>query len=167
MMQTMIRVLFGYNQWAYERVWTCLLTLDEAQFTQPFDYSIGSVRNQIVHVMSVDNRWLHRVADQPVPAHFRPEDFASPAAVRAQWEPLAAAQRAIVDGLSAAQLSERIGYDMPKYGGLKQTARWEILAHVVNHGTDHRAQILSLLGQMGAPTVEQDLIYYVWENAAQ
>jgi uncharacterized damage-inducible protein DinB len=167
MVQTMIRTLFGYNQWAHERLWECLLTLDEAQFTRAFDYSIGSVRNQIVHVMSVDNRWLHRVADQPVPVHFQPEAYPSPAAVRAEWEPLAAAQRAIVDGLSDAQLAERITYDMPKYGGLKHTARWEVLAHVVNHGTDHRAQILSLLYQLGAPTVEQDLIYYLWAINAQ
>jgi uncharacterized damage-inducible protein DinB len=56
---------------------------------------------------------------------------------------------------------------MPSRGGAKQSARWEILAHVVNHGTDHRAQILSLLFQLGAPTVEQDLILYLWEQKDQ
>jgi uncharacterized damage-inducible protein DinB len=42
--------------------------------------------------------------------------------------------------------------------------RWQILAHVVNHGTDHRAQVLDLLHRLGAPNVEQDLIYYLWDQ---
>jgi hypothetical protein len=28
------------------------------QFTQPMTYSHGSIRNQIVHLMSVDNAWF-------------------------------------------------------------------------------------------------------------
>jgi len=37
----------------------------------------------------------------------------------------------------------------------------ETLLHVVNHGTDHRAQILAMLHGMGAPTVAQDLLFYM------
>jgi uncharacterized damage-inducible protein DinB len=39
---------------------------------------------------------------------------------------------------------------------------WQVLAHVVNHGTDHRAQILRLLDRYGAPTFDQDLILHLW-----
>jgi uncharacterized damage-inducible protein DinB len=37
--------------------------------------------------------------------------------------------------------------------------------HVINHGTDHRAQILAMLNQLGGETVEQDLIFYLREKA--
>jgi uncharacterized damage-inducible protein DinB len=38
------------------------------------------------------------------------------------------------------------------------------LAHVVNHGTDHRGQILATLHGLGAPTVEQDMMFFLWES---
>ncbi|MBL8146156.1 MAG: DinB family protein [Anaerolineae bacterium] len=163
-MQAMIRTLFDYNLWAHERVWTGILTLDDEQFARQFDYSIGSVRAQIVHVLSVDNRWLARVAGRPTPDRLDPEAYPSAAAVREDWLRLTAEQRLIVEGLSDEQMGEAISYDMPQRGGMKHNLRREILAHVVNHGTDHRAQVLSLLHQMGAPTVEQDLILYLWER---
>ena len=44
----------------------------------------------------------------------------------------------------------------------RRFARWQILLHMVNHGTDHRAQILARLHELGAPTTEQDLVLYLW-----
>ncbi|MFN8378692.1 MAG: DinB family protein [Anaerolineae bacterium] len=163
-MQAIIRTLFDYNLWAHERVWACILTLDDEQFARHFDYSIGSVRTHIVHVLSVDNRWMARIAGTPVPPHLTPDSYPSASSVRADWVRMTGVQRQIVDGLSDEQLAEVIDYDMPNRGGMKHTARWEILAHVVNHGTDHRSQMLSALYQLGAPTVEQDLMYYLWER---
>lgn len=39
---------------------------------------------------------------------------------------------------------------------------WQVLLHVANHGTDHRAQLLSLLNQLGMVTFPQDFIFHVW-----
>lgn len=163
MLETAIRTLFDYNQWAHERVWTGILTLDDEQFTRPSDYSIGSIRHQIIHVLSVDCRWMARVAGQPTPPHLQPEDYATVASARAAWLAYTPAHRAQAAGLTDEALMREIHYDMPSRGGAKHTLCWQVLAHVVNHGTDHRAQILNLLHQRGAPTVEQDLILYLWE----
>jgi uncharacterized damage-inducible protein DinB len=38
------------------------------------------------------------------------------------------------------------------------------VAHVVNHGTDHRAQVLRILYELGAPTFEQDIMEYLWHR---
>ena len=40
-------------------------------------------------------------------------------------------------------------------------SRWQALVHLVNHGTDHRAQILSMLHRLGMPTFEQDIPDYL------
>jgi uncharacterized damage-inducible protein DinB len=34
---------------------------------------------------------------------------------------------------------------------------------MVNHGTDHRAQVLRSLHDFGAPTFNQDLIIHLWQ----
>jgi uncharacterized damage-inducible protein DinB len=41
---------------------------------------------------------------------------------------------------------------------------WQVLLHVVNHGTDHRAQLLRVLNDMGVKTNSQDYIFYVYDN---
>jgi uncharacterized damage-inducible protein DinB len=47
--------------------------------------------------------------------------------------------------------------------GMKEP-RWQIITQVTNHGTDHRAQLLRILHDFGAPTFGQDLILYWWQS---
>ena len=37
-----------------------------------------------------------------------------------------------------------------------------MLLHLVNHGTDHRAQMLAMLNSLGAPTFAQDYLHYLF-----
>jgi uncharacterized damage-inducible protein DinB len=46
----------------------------------------------------------------------------------------------------------------------KNLVVWQVLLHVVNHGTDHRAQLLRLLNDLGVNTEYQDYIFYVFEH---
>jgi uncharacterized damage-inducible protein DinB len=39
-----------------------------------------------------------------------------------------------------------------------------VLLHVANHGTDHRAQLLRLLHDLGVKTTSQDYIFHVYDN---
>ena len=41
---------------------------------------------------------------------------------------------------------------------------WQVLLHVVNHGTDHRAQLLRLLNDLGVQTEYQDYVFYAHEH---
>lgn len=160
-----IRTIFDYNLWAHGKVWDCIMQLSDEQFVQDYDYSIGSIRNHVVHVMSVDQRWLARIAGNEPPVRLNTADFSTRAAARARWDDIQANNRAIVHSLTESDLARVITYDLPHRGGIKHDAVWQIIAHVVNHGTDHRAQILSLLYRLGAPTVEQDLTFYLWDGA--
>jgi uncharacterized damage-inducible protein DinB len=36
-----------------------------------------------------------------------------------------------------------------------------VLIHVANHGTDHRAQLLALLNQLGVKTFPQDYFFFI------
>ena len=46
----------------------------------------------------------------------------------------------------------------------KDLILWQVLLHVVNHGTDHRAQVLRILHDLGVKTVSQDFIFYVYDH---
>jgi uncharacterized damage-inducible protein DinB len=43
---------------------------------------------------------------------------------------------------------------------------WQILQHVVNHGTYHRGQITTMLRQLAAKAVSTDLMAFYRERAA-
>lgn len=53
------RHLYNYHFSENRKIWDTYITpLSDEQFTQNPSYSHGSVRNQIVHLMSVDDAWF-------------------------------------------------------------------------------------------------------------
>lgn len=160
------KALIGYNQWAHEQVWACIATLDDEQFTRNVGYSWGSIHAQVVHVMSVDRRWFARLQGGPMPDHLKPADYPTQAAARGMWDQIQSRIRQSLEDFDERHLNDVLTYDMPHRGGMKSSTAAEIIAHVVNHGTDHRAQILAMLHMLGAPTVEQDMMFYFWQQRA-
>ena len=47
-----------------------------------------------------------------------------------------------------AELRDEMLFDKPLEGEDKDLILWQVLLHVANHGTDHRAQLLRLLEQI-------------------
>jgi len=154
-----LKVLFDYNAWAYAQVWACVKQLSEEQFVQEMDYSLGSVRNHMVHVASVDARWWARVRGIAVPDHLEAADFATREDVSRAWSVIYGDIDPFLAQMSDETVQKEITYT--SRGQTRTNFAWEILLHVVNHGTDHRAQMLYLLHKLGAMTVEQDFVYYL------
>jgi uncharacterized damage-inducible protein DinB len=150
------RTLIDYHYALYDRVWDSIMQLGDEQFVQDVAFSHGSIRNQIVHVAVVDARWLLGLKEDPGARAFNlsPADYATRDSAHALWDRTAREVTDYVAGLGEADLART-----PRgMGG----PTWQILAHVVNHGTDHRAQILRALHEFGAPTFDQDLILHLW-----
>ena len=42
--------------------------------------------------------------------------------------------------------------------------RWQVILHIINHGTDHRSTVLQRLHEFGAPTFDQDFIMWLWSK---
>lgn len=160
-----IRLLFGYHYDSYQRVWAIVEGLSDEQFLHETDYSWGSLRNHLVHVISVDSRWIARVVGQSPPDRLTSADFPTQRAARVMWDEREAQNRAAIGTLDQGRLDAGIEFALPhRHPEPITRPSWQILAHVVNHGTDHRAQILHILYSLGAPTFEQDLIDYLWRS---
>ncbi|MBZ0291215.1 MAG: DinB family protein [Anaerolineae bacterium] len=57
--KTCFCTLFTYTFWANRQVWDCVMTLTDAQFDEPLDYSVGSIHVQCVHMMAVEYWWSY------------------------------------------------------------------------------------------------------------
>jgi uncharacterized damage-inducible protein DinB len=139
------------------------LQLDEAQFTRTLGPDQTSVHAQLVHVVEVEWLWVCRLRGVDPGRFLTTADLPDRAAIRARWDAVAAEVRAFVAGLDDAALLAEVEYTTTK-GVPQRDVCHELLAHLFNHGTDHRAQILSLIGQLGGPTVEQDMLFYLRER---
>ncbi len=110
--------------------------------------------------MSAEWVWFSRIQGTSPTSMLKNEDYPDRAVVRATWDEIETEIRSIVQMLKDAQLEQIIEYKNTS-GQVFAQKMSEILAHVVNHSTDHRAQTLAMLHQLGAPTVEQDMIGYL------
>ena len=152
------RSLIDYNDTLNRRLWQSIFTLSDEQFTAPFDYSHGSVCDQVVHLAGVEGRWLRGLKGDPGARSFnpRPTGFPTRQAAFDLWDPIARDLQSFVHQLDQA------GLDAHPPGLNEPT--WQVILQIVNHGTDHRAQTLRLLHDLGAPTFNQDLIMYFWDQ---
>lgn len=149
-----IHTLLDYHYARWQQIWASIMTLSEDQFLQAVPYSHGSLRNQMVHVVKDDAKWIAIAAGEAYASNLQPDDFTSRAAVRAEYDRVEATVLAFVHGLESNMLST-VRIWAPQHVML-----WEIFLHMVNHGTDHRAQVLRVLHDFAAPSFDQDLMGY-------
>ena len=151
----MIQSLIDYHYARNRRLLDGLGTLSEAQFVEPVAYSRGSLRDQMVHMANTDAGWLRGIKEVPGAKTYRldPRDYPTRQAVHALWE---ATEREMTEyvGVLVEDDLERRPQDLP-------ATVWQVLVHVVNHGTDHRAQVPRILHDLGAPTSDQDYILHL------
>lgn len=148
-----IRELYTYHFTLNRRLWThSVMTLTAEQYLQNSDYSVGSVRNQMVHLMNIEDRWFSGLRGAEVPGFINPVYYPTREQLREKWDQVEAEIQTYLDALTDDNLM-RV-YDGPFHV-------WQVLLHVINHATDHRAQVFSLLHSLGAPTFPQDYAFVV------
>ena len=155
------RHFFDYHFAENRALWDSYVTaLGDEQWTQAAGYSHGPVRDQIVHMVSVDDTWFSGLRGVDIPEPLDPEDFRDRASIRAHWDAVEQTMRSYLAGLRDDMLFAKPFAD----GEDKDLVVWQVLLHVVNHGTDHRAQLLRLLNDLGVKTTSQDYIFYVYDH---
>ncbi len=156
------RHLYGYHFSQNRELWDqYVMPLSQEQFTQDVAYSRGSVRKQILHMINADEMWFRELADREPPPPLDPVQFTDRRDIRAYWDRVEDDMRGYLGGLRDDMLlTKPITQDDED----KVLYLWQVLIHVVNHGTDHRAQLLRLLNDLGVKTVSQDYIFYVYDH---
>ena len=157
-----IRELFAYNAWANERILTATEGIDAAEYTAPFPgLSHGSIRATLVHALAAEIVWRQRCLEGVSPDRLLSEvDVPTFDALRARWAVEEAALRAGLAALTDAALAQPFAYKNTRGAAMSDT-RWKVLAHVVNHGTQHRAEAAVALTALGRSPGDVDYIVYL------
>jgi len=155
------RHLYEYHFTENRKIWNAfIMPLSQEQFTQPVAYSVGSIRNHIVHMMSADNTWFSGLRGIELPEWLKSEDFDDRQVIRDYWDKVEHDMRSYLANLRDDMLFQKPLADEED----KDLILWQVLLHVANHGTDHRAQLLRLLSDLGVKTGPQDYIFYAYDH---
>ena len=156
------RHFYNYHFSENRIVWDHVTSLSFEQFTQKVDYSRGSVREQIVHLLDAEDMWFSELRGaqplEPLPETVTTDDRE---AIRAHWDKVEQNIRAYL-----AELQDNMLFAKP----IKEPEEdqvlfaWQVLLHVANHATDHRAQLLRVLHDLGVETKSQVYIFYVYDH---
>jgi uncharacterized damage-inducible protein DinB len=153
------RHLYDYHFAMNRHVWdSYVMKLSDEDFRRGSGYSHGSVRDQVVHLVSVDEAWFGDLRGDAPSADLAAD--ADRAAIRARWD---AVEDRMRDYLGRLRDDQLLGFPIAE-GEDKELHLWQILIHVVNHGTDHRAQLLRELNDLGLETTAQDYVFYAYEH---
>ena len=152
----LIKTFIAYHLDMTRRVWDSINQITDEQFLADDAYSRGSIRNLMVHLASTDRRWMTGLRDAQDVGHLKFEDFQMKAAARETFEKVA---KDLAD--YASTLTET---DLNSPNDKIREPRWQILLHIINHGTDHRSTVLQRLHEFGAPTFDQDFVIWLWNR---
>lgn len=121
--------------------------------------SFGGVYETIVHLYQSDRIWLDRLKERPSGKF---EDYSAPGCVwelRDAWAEVQTELIQVVSAFSEADVDRGITYT--NLAGQTFTSPiWQIVLHVVNHGTHHRGQVTAMIRQLGGTPTNLDLIRY-------
>jgi uncharacterized damage-inducible protein DinB len=150
-----IRLLFDYSYAATARILdaACRLTSDEWIGPAPVR-GTGSLRHILVHVFDTERDWREelRVGQYGAGSELDPEAFPDVATLARAWHEDQATMRSWLATLDDEALNA------PAFNG---RPLWVCLAHVVNHGTQHRSEAAMILTHWGQSPDDLDLTFYL------
>jgi uncharacterized damage-inducible protein DinB len=158
-----VALLYRYNTWAWERVLAQVARLSPEQYTAPAPTPHSSLRGTLVHSLSAETTWLRRWSGEMPTAPLTEEELPTFAALRERWDRLRPVLAEFVTSLTDEQLAATLDYRTMKGVPMRDTL-WHLLAHLANHGTQHRSEAAMLLTQYGYSPGDLDMSVFLREG---
>lgn len=141
--------LFEHNNWANQQIiQACYALSDEQLDAEPSSATMGSIRETLSHMVRSQRGYLALLT---LPVDERPTTLLAFSelveSARESGEGLLALARAEASQPLAARLRTRDGWLVEP---------WVVIAQIINHATEHREQIKSMLSALGVTPPEID-----------
>jgi uncharacterized damage-inducible protein DinB len=159
-----LRRLYAYTRWANARVVEACAALPAGDLSRPLGGSFPTVLGTLAHIAAADWVWLerwHGRSPSGAPAEL---DDSSLEGVRGFWDQVQDRREAWLAGLDEPALARVVAYRNTK-GDAFEGRLGDLLAHVVNHSTYHRGQVVVYLRQLGRDAPATDLV--LWQRLGE
>ena len=160
MNQQDILILYKYNQWANAKILNAAAHVTQEQFLAPAAFPHGGLRGTLVHALFAEWIWRNRWEGSSPARRWKPEEFPTFDSLRTRWLEEEKHLMDFVGQVTDAQLNRSFDY-LNTAGKPLTNILWYAMAHVVNHGTQHRTEAAAILTDLGYSPGDIDLIYFL------
>jgi uncharacterized damage-inducible protein DinB len=158
------KLLHAFNAWATQKIFDALAPLPREQFTCDMKASHGSIHGTLTHLVGSEKMWLSRWVGTPDATALQPDAVPTVADLKTVWEHTGFEMARWLGTLTDAKLQET--FTMTTAAGATHTHTIaQALQHLVDHGSYHRGQIVTLLRQIGVTPPSTGLIRFYRETA--
>jgi uncharacterized damage-inducible protein DinB len=158
-----IFTLYKYNQWANAKILNAAAKATRDQYLAPATFPHGGLQGTLVHTLFAEWIWRRRWQGTSPTVRMKAAEFPTFDSLRTRWAGEEKELMAFVDNLTDEKLNSYFDYTSTQGTPYKRIL-WQAMAHVVNHGTQHRAEAAALLTDFGHSPGDVDLIYFLIET---
>lgn len=141
--------LYRHNLWANSRLFELCAGLTQEQLETKIVGTYGTIRETLRHIANAEFSYWHRLATgRPFS---RPED-APPQTMEDLLNSVRQSGEGLIAVVPTVEADDSVEVDWD--GTPRQVPKTVILTQAVNHATEHRAQILTTLTQIGVEPLD-------------
>ena len=146
-----LTTLFSHHRWANLRLFELCagLTGEQLEATVPGTY--GSIRDTLQHIVTAEQSYFSRISTGQ--RHHRPEN-APPLTIAELTESARTTATGLTEWAPRVQAEDAVQIDWD--GTPRDVPKTILLTQVINHATEHRAQIMTILTQLGLQPPDLD-----------
>ena len=156
--------LAEYNTWANNIVHSWFDKLTDEQWAQTIVSSFPSLEATALHTAAAETIWLDRLNREAEPRWLTSSIKGGRKEVQDAWKNSSAGLKSFVENFDEIKLQDKVSFKRPD-GNTYELEHYQIFAHVFNHSTYHRGQIITMLRQAGFTNVHSiDMSTYFWSK---
>ena len=155
-----ILTLYKYNAWANARILKSASKITNEQFLAPATFSHGGLRGTLIHTLFAEWIWRQRWEGHSPTEWLLPEEFPDFKSLRTRWATEEKELMSFVENTSEKALESTIRYRRTE-GQERENTLWHLMAHLVNHGTQHRSEAAAMLTDFGHSPGDIDFIVFL------
>jgi uncharacterized damage-inducible protein DinB len=146
-----LTTLFSHNLWANLQLLEQCAELTDEQLDATIPGTFGSIRDTLQHIVMAEQSYFSRISTgQP----YRRPQGAPPMSLAEMVDTARASGIGFIEWAPKVPATETVQIDWD--GTPRAVPKTVILAQVINHATEHRAQIMAILTQLGIQPPELD-----------
>ncbi len=153
-MASILEHLFRHNRWANRLMVERCQGLSEEQLDRSVEGTYGTLRDTLTHLIRAEAGYTFRLTGQPR-VFGREDQFPGVGRVAELLDMTGAALEAIADGLDTDRVVE-----ITTAEHTESVPAFVILLQAINHATEHRSHIATILTQLGIEPPDLDLWSY-------
>jgi uncharacterized damage-inducible protein DinB len=144
--------LAEYNIWANTIVLSWLDKMTDEQWEKHVVSSFNSIAETVLHITSAESIWLERLNKAESPVWLQSSFKGTRKEVIDLWKKASSEIKKAVEGFNEAAMMEKLVFKRLN-GDRHEMPHYQVFAHMFNHSTYHRGQLVTMLRQVGFTAV--------------